>query len=86
MMICDYHTKWPEAFPMIDKKATHVAKIIVEEIMCRFGTPRTILSDQGKQFTGKVMKHIRGFLAIEGKSTTAYHPQTDCWGKNLMER
>ena len=47
LTICDYHTKWPEAFPMIDKKATRVAKIIVEEIMYRFGTPKTILSDQG---------------------------------------
>ena len=77
LTICDYYTKWPEAFPMIDKKSTRVAKIIVEEIICRFGTPKIILSDQGKQFTGKVMKHIENYLGIEGKSTTAYHPQTD---------
>ena len=63
-------------------KATTVAKLVVEEIICRYGTPKVIISDRGGQFTGKVMTQVNEFLGIKGKPTTAYHPQTD----GLVER
>jgi len=35
----DYLTKWPEAFAIPDQKAETIAKLFVEEIVCRHGIP-----------------------------------------------
>jgi len=39
VVITDYLTRWPEAFAVKDIKATVIARILVEEIMCRYGAP-----------------------------------------------
>ena len=77
VVITDYFTKWVEAFPIPDIKARTIANILINHIICVHRAPGIITSDQGKQFTGKVMKHICRILDIKLKQTTAYHPQTD---------
>lgn len=48
LVIADYFTKWTECFPMRNMETTTIAKIfMVEEVITRFGIPRTIHSDQG---------------------------------------
>ncbi|KRX54087.1 Gypsy retrotransposon integrase-like protein 1 [Trichinella sp. T9] len=42
LVICDYFTKWPEAFPMPDTEATTIARHLVNGIFCRFGAPETV--------------------------------------------
>ena len=54
----DPFTKWAEAFPAPNKEAATVARIIVEQIICRFGCPIAILSDQGKEVDGNLMAEI----------------------------
>ena len=41
----DSFTKWAEAFPLRNKEAETVAKVLVQQVFCRFGTPVLILSD-----------------------------------------
>ena len=36
----DYFTKWPEAFPVADQKATTVADVLVNQFFTRFGIPQ----------------------------------------------
>ncbi|XP_028086246.1 protein NYNRIN-like [Camellia sinensis] len=38
-------TKWVEAIPMRKANKTGVANFIKENLICRFGTPKVILSD-----------------------------------------
>lgn len=47
----DYFSKYPEAFLLMDQKATTIAKIFMKEIICRHGTPEKLLIDQGANFT-----------------------------------
>ena len=49
----DYFTKWVEAFPLKDKKATSVATCL-QEMFYRHGAPNSILSDQGREFINEV--------------------------------
>ena len=49
LVVSDYFSKWTEAFPMPYMEAQTVARIIVNEVICRFGVPRVIHSDQGRQ-------------------------------------
>lgn len=49
LVVSDYFTKWTEAFPMPNMEAQTVARLIVE-VICRFGVPVLIHSDQGRQY------------------------------------
>jgi hypothetical protein len=78
----DYLTKWPEVVALPDSKAKTVARAFVEQIVCRHGAPKSLLSDQGAQFMGDLLGEINTFLRVKAQRTTAYHPQTN----GLVER
>ncbi|VDH97082.1 Hypothetical predicted protein [Mytilus galloprovincialis] len=53
LVVSDYYTKWTESFPMPNMEASTVVKIIVEEVIARFGVPSWIHSDQGRQYESR---------------------------------
>ena len=59
-----------------------IAKIIVEEVVARFGTPAVIHSDEGRQFESGLFQEMCQLLGIEKTRTTPYHPQSD----DMVER
>ena len=67
----DILLRWPEAVPLQNIMAKTVAKA-AQEIFYRTGLPLRILTDQGKQLTGKLMKELADVLGIELIRTTAY--------------
>jgi hypothetical protein len=76
LLICDYFTKWVEAFPMPNQEAKTVAEIFVKEFVCRYGTPRQLHSDQGSNFQSDLFKKVCQMLEIDKSRTTPYHPQS----------
>lgn len=52
-VMVDYFTKWPEAYPLTSKSAADVAQCIIK-FFYRFGAPKRILTDQGKEFVNEV--------------------------------
>ena len=77
LVISDYFTKWTEALPMPNMEACTVAKILVENVLCRFGIPQKIHSDQGRQFESNLFQEMCKILGIEKTRTTPYHPESD---------
>ena len=77
LVIGDYFTKWTECFPVPNMEAVTVAKILVNEVIARFGIPNQIHSDQGKKFESKLFKELCQLLQIDKTRTTPYHPQSD---------
>jgi len=73
----DAFTKWAEAFPLRSKEAEPIAKVLVEQVFCRFGTPVSLLSDQGKEVNGNIMKHLCQMMGIDKPRTTPYEPSTN---------
>ncbi len=69
-------TRWPEAVPLRSITAKAVAEALWE-IFSRTGIPEKILTDQGSQFVGKVMKSLCGLLGIERVRTSPYHPESN---------
>ena len=51
--------------------------ILQRNILSRFGTPRTIISDGGSHFANKVFDKIMGRYGIKHIMSLAYHPQTN---------
>ena len=54
-----------------------MASALVEEVVCRFGTPTYIHSDQGRQFEGAVYQEMCKLLNVKKTRTTLYHPESD---------
>ncbi|UYV65658.1 hypothetical protein LAZ67_3004988 [Cordylochernes scorpioides] len=75
----DRYTSWMEVFPLPDMKSETVARAFYENWIVRFGTPHTVISDQGKQFTSQLFKDLTTLCGIKLRHSTAYHPQ--CNGK-----
>ena len=70
-------TRYLEAFPMKDSKASTVAKHFITGIVLRHGVPRKILTDLGTNFLSRLMQEICKLLDIEHLRTTAFRPQTN---------
>ncbi|GJR40363.1 reverse transcriptase domain-containing protein [Tanacetum coccineum] len=52
----DYFTKWIKAKPVVTITGNQVKKFVWDNIVCRFGLPREIVSDNGKQFCDNPFK------------------------------
>jgi hypothetical protein len=50
LIAMEYFTKWPEAYAIPDQEASTVADALVINFFCRFGIPRELHSDQGRNF------------------------------------
>ncbi|VDI47320.1 Hypothetical predicted protein [Mytilus galloprovincialis] len=55
LIFSDYLTRWPEAIPVPNADATTTAKVFIEEVVCRHGAPRQLLSDNGKKLSIKIL-------------------------------
>ena len=73
----EYLTRWPEAKAVPDAGANTLAKFIFEEIVCRHGTPKVILSDQGRNFISETIRILCEQFLIKHKFSSPYHPQTN---------
>ena len=83
IVVCsDYLTRWPEAFAVPDTTAPTIARLFVENIVCRHGAPRVLLSDQGTNFLSKLVSEICQIVGTKQIKTSSYHPETD----GLVER
>lgn len=70
----DRETRWPEAVPTSSITAEHVASVVVQNWVARFGAPIRITTDQGRQFESELFKHLSSKLGAHKMRTTAYHP------------
>jgi hypothetical protein len=77
LVIGDYFTKWTECHAMPNMEAKTIAKILIEEVISRFGIPNYIHSDQGRQFESQLFAEMCELLQIKKTRTTPYHPQSD---------
>ena len=76
LVIMDYETRWPEAFALKNMTSGTVADCLVE-VTTRLGVPNEVLSDNGPNFTSKVMARFCMNVGIKQIKTSPYHPQTD---------
>jgi len=77
LIAMDYFSKWPEAYPLPNQEAVTVAEVLVKELVCRFGVPLYIHSDQGRNFESAVFSEMCHLLGIVKTRTTPLHPQSD---------
>ena len=64
LVIVNYLKKWAEAYAMPNQTSETVAKILVNEFVCRFGIPYQIHSEQGSQFEAALFQQLCQLLGM----------------------
>ena len=78
LLVCnDNFTRWVEAFAISDIKMPNIANILLTRIICRYGCPEEILTDQGSNFLSTTAQLLYQALRIKKINTSSYHPQTN---------
>lgn len=77
LVVGDYFTKWIESYPLPNQEAETVARVLVEEFICRYGIPKELHSDQGRNFESKLMAEMCKMLGIKKTRTCPLHPRGD---------
>ena len=82
LVVGDYLSKWMEAYALPDQCAGTVAKKFVEEFVLRYGVPKQLHSDQGRNFESAIIAGMCSLLGTHKTRTTPYNPKSD----GLVER
>uniref|UniRef100_A0A2N9IZX2 RNA-directed DNA polymerase n=1 Tax=Fagus sylvatica TaxID=28930 RepID=A0A2N9IZX2_FAGSY len=73
----DYFTKWVEAEPLATITEKNVKNFVWKGVICRFGIPRVLVSDNGKQFDNGPFRELCAQLNIKNHYSSPRHPQAN---------
>ncbi|CAL9012340.1 unnamed protein product [Prunus brigantina] len=73
----DYFTKWAEAEALATITAARIETFVWQNIVCRFGIPNIIVTDNGRQFDNAKFKQFCSNLKIKLCFASPAHPQSN---------
>lgn len=76
IVISDYFTRWPEAYPVPDLTTETVIKVL-QQFIATHGIPEHLITDRGTSFISEAIQRVYKSLGITKHTTTALHPQSD---------
>ncbi|XP_063241602.1 uncharacterized protein K02A2.6-like [Bacillus rossius redtenbacheri] len=78
-------TRWMEAYPCRNVRATTITKILAQEFLLRWGYPQSALSDNGSQFLGRQWRTWCDDHQIQHHTTPTYHPRANTTERRNQE-
>ena len=75
VVAADYFTKWAKAEPLATITTKKVLDFVIKKIICRYGLPRKIVSDNGTQFDSDLFTDFCGRHGIIKSFSSVAHPQ-----------
>ena len=73
----EYFTKWMEAQPLAKITQQNVKNFIWKNIVCRFGIPRVLISDNGRQFDNTHFEDFCKHFGIQNHYSSPAHSQVN---------
>nr|KYP58730.1 Pol polyprotein [Cajanus cajan] len=77
LVAIDYFTKWIEACPLAKITTENVHKFTWKSIICRFGIPHSLVTNNGRQFIVQNFEDFLRELGVKHLPTSVEHPQTN---------
>lgn len=77
LMVVEQFTRWVEPFALRWGTTREIIAKLENEVFCRWGTPRFLLTDNRPQFHGRQWQRFCKNWGITGKPSTPYHPQSN---------
>ena len=89
LVAIDYFTKWVEAVSYANITKSVVLKFIKKEIICRYGLPKKIITDNAKNLNNKMMDELCNQFKIKHHNSVPYRPKmngaVEAANKNLKK-
>ncbi len=76
-VIIDYFSRYAIVAPIPNKKATTIAKVVMERLVLVHGHPGKLLTDRGGEFDNEVLLELCHAVSTKKVFTTPYRPQSD---------
>ena len=73
----DYFTKWVEVEALTTITEKNIRSFVWRNIICRFGIPRMLVSENGKQFDNSAFREFYSELGIKNHYSLLAHPQAN---------
>lgn len=70
----DLLTKYSITTPLSNIRAEAIAEALVENFICKFGCPKAILTDKGRNLIGHLMQSLTKAFRIQHFKTTRVSP------------
>ncbi len=77
LTVVDHLSGFLEAFPIQDKQATTIAKVLVNEIFNCYSWPLHLLSDNGLEFVNEILQEITELGHILHIKSSPYNPKAN---------
>ena len=74
-VVTDHFTRYAKAYVTTNQTAHTVAHVFINEYVANYGWLEKILTDQAKDFEGKVFKELCDQALVKKLHMTPYHPQ-----------
>jgi len=75
LVICDRFNKLTRAIPLRNTTALTVSPAFIDTWVSAYGTPDSVLTDNGPQFASVYYQGILGLLGIASNYTSLFHPR-----------
>ena len=75
LVAIDYFTKWVEAASYANVTRQVVVRFIKNQIICRYGIPSKIITDNGSNLNNKMMRELCEEFKIEHHNSSPYRPK-----------
>ena len=75
----EYVTKWVEAYPVEDQTSETIARLLIDNVVCRHGVPNQLLSDRGPNLLSELILDVCEILGITKKNQHNRLPSPDGW-------
>ena len=76
-VLVDICTRYVVLHPLLDKKATSIARCLWEKVITVFGPPKIIQSDNGSEFVNVVLKALSQLMGIDHRLVAPYNPRAN---------
>ena len=73
----DYFTKWVEAEALATIMEKNIRSFVWRNIICRYGIPMVLVSDNGKQLDNNAFRDFCSELGIKNHYSSPAHPQAN---------
>jgi hypothetical protein len=77
LTIIDAFTNYVQFIALPNKAASTVVKAFYKHVICVYGAPKVVLSDNGGEFTAEVFERLCSEYGVKHQTTSAYTPSTN---------
>jgi transposase InsO family protein len=89
LVFTEHFSRFVVLEPMKSKDASTVAGVIFKSLICKFGCPNQLLSDQGAEFVAAANKHLAAWLGYDHITIAVGNPagngQVERFNKTIVE-